>query len=180
MEVSTFLRLPPEMCLELWRHLLPGGPKVEQAAFLFCRGSKSGRAVYFDVIEPRYLRPSEFAVQAGDYIELTDETRIDVIKQAHRLEACLVEIHSHPGPYPAAFSTSDKIGLHETVPHMQWRLNNRPYVALVVAPTGYDGLVFFRGPDTPVALTGIQFTENLLTPTNISLESWNGQRRNAI
>ena len=81
-----------------------------------------------------------------DYFELTDEARIGLIKRAHVLQASLAEFHSHLSPWPAAFSLSDRMGLKETVPHMRWRLKRRPYLAVVVAPSGFDALVWSRDP----------------------------------
>ncbi|MFQ5807933.1 MAG: hypothetical protein ACE5I3_15925, partial [Phycisphaerae bacterium] len=52
--------------------------------------------------------------------------------EAHDRDACLVELHSHTSPWPAAFSVSDMIGFRDFVPHILWRLR-RPYGAVVVA-----------------------------------------------
>ena len=47
------------------------------------------------------------------------------------------------------------MGLLETVPHMFWRLDNRPYVAIVVARSGFDALVWTRDAQKPVPLSGL-------------------------
>ena len=127
---------------QLWSHLLPDNISHEQAAFLFCRAGQDGNGVVFEVLDAAYLEPRDFAAQHSDYIELTDEARIGLIKRAHQMEAALAEFHSHPGPWPAAFSPSDRMGLKATVPHMRWRLKRRPYLAVVVAPSGFDALVW--------------------------------------
>lgn len=156
----------------LWSHLLPDDTKREQAAFLFCRTSPSGDGVAFEAVDYTFLGESDFAAQYADYIELTDETRISLIKRAHALGASLAELHSHPGPWPAAFSLSDRMGLKETVPHMRWRLKKRPYLAIVVAPSGFDALVWSRDAGIPEPLAAIDVGGRLMTPTNASLEGW--------
>jgi hypothetical protein len=127
-------------------HLLPRMSRQEQGAFLFCHHSVSpaGDKV-FDCEYWQALRPEDYEIQAGDYLELGDAARARLIKEAHDRKLCLVESHSHPGPYPAAFSYSDLAGLDEFVPHVRWRLHGRPYAALVFARAGFDGLAWTDG-----------------------------------
>ena len=81
-------------------------------------------------------------------------------------------MHSHPYPVPAAFSIADRIGLMETVPQMWWRLKARPYFAIVVAPSGFDALVWLDNPEVPGPLEAIIAGEQRLLPTNRSLGGW--------
>jgi len=156
----------------LMAHLLPPASCREEAAFLFVKPCETGRQIAFEVIENEKLEPADFKSQLGDYLELTDEVRARLIKRAHDLGASLVELHSHPDPYPAAFSLADRIGLQETVPHMWWRLKKRPYFAIVVADDGFDALVWLDNPKIPQGLGGILAGDRLLRPTNNSLEGW--------
>ncbi len=144
----------------LRRHLLRT-PRCEQGAFLFCRHSLSGGGGHiFDCEDWSALKRADYEVQAGDYLELTDAARARLIKQAHDRGLCLVESHSHPGPYPAAFSYSDLTGLDEFVPHVRWRLRGRPYAALVFAQSGFDGLAWTdRAGTLPQQVAAIE-TEN--------------------
>ena len=167
------LYLTAELHAALLAHLLPEENRQEQAAFLFCR--HDGDAA-LEVIETAFLQPADFAAQYGDYIELTDACRIGLIKRAHALGAALAEFHSHPGPWPAAFSLSDRRGLRETVPHMRWRLPGRPYLAVVVAPTGLDALFWPDGAKLPEPLAGIRAGAALHLPANASLEGWDDDR----
>lgn len=154
----------------LRRHLLRT-PRCEQGAFLFCRHSVSGGANHVFACEDwSPLKRSDFEVQAGDYLELTDAARAGLIKQAHDRGLCLVESHSHPGPYPAAFSCSDLTGLDEFVPHVRWRLRGRPYAALVFAQSGFDGLAWADGADTlPQQLVAIETEKARLAATGLTL-----------
>lgn len=173
--MANVLKLSEDLQGRLWSHLLPEKTMREQAAFLFCRTVAENGGLVFEVVDQNFLGPSDFAAQHSDYFELTDESRIGLIKRAHVLGASLAEFHSHPGPWPAAFSLPDRIGLKETVPHMRWRLKKRPYLAVVVAPSGFDALVWSRDPRIPESLAGIDVDGALMTPTNASLEGWNDE-----
>jgi len=171
--MRTQLRIDAAGYRDLMTHLLPRKENGrEQAAFLFARAGGSTDETVFDVIETRKLQAADFAVQGSDYIELADEARAGLIKQAHDLGASLVEIHSHLGPWPAAFSFSDRAGLRETVPEMWWRLDHRPYLALVVTRTEFDALVWLDNPSVPQSLDFWQAGSRRLTPANNSLGGW--------
>jgi hypothetical protein len=152
----------------LRRHLLRT-PRCEQGAFLFCRHSVSGAEHVFACEGWSPLERSDFEVQAGDYLELTDAARARIIKQAHDRGLCLVESHSHPGPYPAAFSWSDLTGLGEFVPHVRWRLRGRPYAALVFAQSGFDGLGWTEAGSAPQQVLAIETEKGRLAATGLTL-----------
>lgn len=168
----NILRLSGADRSRLREHLLPEENANEQAAFLFCETEQINGGLVFDAVDIALLGPADFAAQYGDYIELSDEARIGLIKRAHSSGTSLAEFHSHPGPWPAAFSPSDRIGLKDTVPHMRWRLPQRPYLAIVVAPDGFDALVWPHEGDAPEPLAGIETGGAMMVPTNNSLEGW--------
>jgi len=170
--MNTILRLPPGLLEQLTAHLLPSGSLKEEAAFLCVAEERDDGRALFDVRHVELLSPEDFDHQAGNFLELADDTRARLIKCAHDLQCSLVEIHSHPGPYQAAFSVADRVGLTETVPHMWWRLKARPYIALVFAPSGFDALVWIDNPKVPVPLNALIAGDRLLKPTNRSLGGW--------
>jgi hypothetical protein len=91
-----------------------------------------------------------YALQTPVHVELTDETRAEMIQWATLERMSLVEIHSHGGPYTAAFSPSDCWGFDDWVPHLWWRLQARPYAALVVsADRTFDGWAWIDDPRMP-------------------------------
>ena len=167
--MKTILTIPGKQYDTVIAHLLPRQSSLEEAAFLFVIAVHGDGVVKFDVQAVELLSRNDFEAQETDYLELLDETRARLIKRAHDLGTCLVEMHSHPGPFPAAFSIADRIGLNETVPHMWWRLSKRPYLAVVVARGGFDALVWLDGPKTPRALDALVAGHRLLKPTNLSL-----------
>lgn len=170
--MKIFLNLEPDRHDGLMTHLLPPGEEREQAAFLFVQEANIDGQIGFEVLDTHLIDRAEFAAQHSDYLELSNAARIRLIKKAHTLSSSIVELHSHPGPWPAAFSLSDRAGLKETVPHMWWRLKGRPYLAIVVAPSGFDALVWLDNPRVPRALDGLVVGTTVLRPTNNSLGGW--------
>ena len=165
------LKLPDGMYEDLLDHLLPRDSSYEQAAFLFAVPQRTEDAVVLNTVDSAKLVTADFAVQAVDYLELADSTRARLIKRAHDLDASLVEMHSHPGPWNAGFSRSDLLGLSETVPHMWWRLKKRPYAAIVVAPSGFDAMVWLDSPELPRALDCLAAGSRMLRPTNVTIRN---------
>ena len=129
-------------------------------------------ALVFSVLDCHLAGAADLADPSQGYLELADEARAGLIKRAHDLGASLIEMHSHPGPWPAAFSLTDRVGLRETVPHMWWRLKGKPYVALVVAHSGFDALVWLDDRRVPRPLDGLLVGDEQFSPTNNSLEGW--------
>ena len=170
--MKSYLAIEGVAFQSLMAHLLPRNVRQEQAAFVFAHTERTVRKICFEVTETRLLGPDDFTSQEDDYLAMTDSTRAGLIKQAHDMAASLIEMHSHLGPWPAAFSLADIEGLKETVPHMWWRLDRRPYMALVFARSGFDALVWTDNLTVPQALDGLVVDGQTLTPTNASLWGW--------
>lgn len=154
---------------ELVAHLLPVDAATEHGAFLFARKIPDADGEHLEVVHLRTLAAEDFTCQAADYLELADETRAALIKEAHDRNAVLVETHSHLGPLPAAFSDTDHGGFADTVPHMHWRLPNRPYLALVFTQQDFDALVWPYKASAPQALQALRVAGSDHRPTNLSL-----------
>lgn len=135
----------------LRNHLL--GAREEQAAFLLAE-HRTGTRHELRLLEMWAVPDEEFEHRGPYHLSLSDEVRPKVIKWAWDRGACLVEAHSHTDG-PAAFSPSDIAGLSEFLPHVWWRLGGRPYAALVLAPGGFDGLAWIRGPSHPFRVRGV-------------------------
>lgn len=170
--MKTTLHFPPGVYEELLSHLLPPPPRVEEAVFVFVLTKHLPGETRFEFLEAEKLSAKDFEVQHEIYLELTDEARQRLIKRAHDLKASVIEMHSHTGNWPAEFSSSDRSGLKETVPHMWWRLPKRPYGAIVVADGTFDALVWVSNPDTPETLDALVAGNRVLRPTNNSIEAW--------
>jgi hypothetical protein len=170
--MKTVLRLDPGLYARILAHLFPPEGESEEAIFLCVSPQSTAEQMTFEVVDTYFAVPGDFASREADYLELTDEARIHLIKLAHQHGAALVEIHSHLGRYRAAFSPSDRAGLRETVTHMRWRLKNRPYLALVFARRSFDALVWLDDPVVPRPLDAMLVGGKKLRPTNRSLGGW--------
>lgn len=170
---QILLKIPKTIQTNIWAHLLPKRFAVEEAAFLFVRRESEDKAEFFSYVDWIPVPPKGFLSRSAFHFELTDEIRAVVIKRAHDLGTSLVEFHSHKGRRPAEFSASDLLGFREFVPHVWWRLKGRPYAAVVLSRSGFDGLVWSTGPDTPRRLNGVVVGKSVLTPTRLtSLHGW--------
>ncbi len=103
---------------------------------------------------------------------MEDATRARLIKRAHDVRASLVEVHSHVGPWRAAFSFSDIRGLKETVPNMWWRLKGRPYASIVISAVSVDALAWIETAERAVPLDEIHSGAEVIHPTHSALEEW--------
>lgn len=148
----TSLSVPVSVYDDLIAHL--ASSRMEQVAFLF--SDPPGTAPQLRVREIYRVPRQGFLIQSDRHVSLTDDVRAKVIKRAHDLDGCLVEVHSHGGGAPVCFSGSDLRGFEQWVPHVRWRLRRRTYVALVFAGEAFDALVW-EGPDNhPSRLTALE------------------------
>jgi hypothetical protein len=147
--------------------------RTEQAAFLFMTPERSGKLVRLSVQDTYLVREEDLVGAHEFYLELTDEAKARIIKKAWDTKTCLAEIHSHHEILGRArFSLSDLSGLQEFVPHVWWRLEGGPYLALVFNKEGFDGLVWKQNPHIPTSLSGIRVGHGvILKPTNITINS---------
>ena len=156
----------------VWRHLLPRRQVFEQAGFLFAVVSGDGDDAVLTCKQFVPLTGPDFSYQSSYHIEVGSEALERAIKCGHDTGMAIVEIHSHLGQWPAKFSGSDYCGFREWVPHVRWRLKGRPYGALVVTNTGYDGL--FWQADEPGRIHELRVgRRRVLIPTALSpLSMW--------
>ncbi len=168
----TSLEIPPKAYSGLVNHLLPSKPKSEEAAFVFCSPVQSGRDVRFTFVESYVVPPSDFRYRSLFGLELSDCCRARVIKRAHDLNTSLLELHSHPLAELVRFSPSDRSGFEEFVPHVWWRLKQRPYAAIVMGRTGFDSLSWLSDPMRPDGVLEVQIGEHRLMPTGLTYKHW--------
>lgn len=169
--MQFFIDLTEKQHGVIWKHLLPEGVTRESAAFIFAAFHEAKQSLVLKAQDYFLVEQDGFKAQYDDYIELSDETRVAIIKKAHQTNTALIELHSHPfnSPRAAAFSLADMNGFKETVPHMWWRLPARPYAAIVVSPCGFDSLVWLTNPHSPQCLTALRVDSELHKPTSMTL-----------
>jgi hypothetical protein len=146
---------------------------VEQVAFLFTEpyaGDQRLRVRHLHLISG-----DEFSHQSGYHVELADEVRPTLIKRAWDEDACLIEAHSHLQG-PARFSWSDMAGFEDWVRHIKWRLQGRPYAALVIAADGFDALVW--DDEEPASIDALEVVPGRhLEPTGYTLQPSKEKKR---
>lgn len=169
--MSVSISMQGDTFAEIQRHLFPKGDRREQGGFLFSRFDEGKQE--FVVIEWLSLTGSDYAFQERDYLELSDSTRASLIKKAHDMQASLIEIHCHPGQFKVAFSLADWMGFHEFVPHIRWRLANRPYAALVFGHECVDGFAWVGEQKLPVNVKGINTGKAFHATTGNSMNALN-------
>jgi hypothetical protein len=164
--MSASLSFPADIYGELLSHL--EDTEVEKVAFLFTEPPSATDPLR--VLELYKVPPESFEIQSAYHVTLADDVRGHVIGRTWELGGCLVEVHSHGGGNPPAFSRSDLFGFEEWIPHVRWRLRGRTYVALVFAGTSFDALVWEEGREAPGPLDGIfvDGRERMLSPTSIT------------
>jgi hypothetical protein len=162
------ITLPEHMLRAVQAHLFQPGVREEQGGFLLCTVPAGDPPYRFAAVDWVPLHRRDYVIQATDYLELTDEARIRIIKVAHDTNTALVEVHCHPGNYPACFSHADIAGLDEFVPHIRWRLKGKPYGALVFAQRSVDGLAWFGTSKAAMSIECIAFGTQRLQTTGLT------------
>ena len=166
--MGNVLQIGTDLHQRLEDHLLRD--RQEQVAFAFAEAALTDDGVSFDARDLYLVEPTQLAVQHAYHVSLTDEVQAAVIKLAWERRLALVELHSHTSArWPAEFSHSDLAGLADFVPHVRWRLQRQPYLAIVVTPSGFDALVW--RDDAPEPLEAIQVGDRRLIPTGLTIEA---------
>jgi hypothetical protein len=171
---AAFLQIPRTAYSRLLKHLLPRRPRSEEAAFVFCRVLATNSEVQFQFLDLYPVPAGDFEYKSMFGIVLNDLCRAKVIKRAHDLNASLLELHSHPKASTAEFSPSDRSGFAEFVPHVWWRLKQRPYAAIVVSPAGFDSLFWITNATRPDGVLQVNVGERRLIPTGRTFEVYEG------
>src|ERR671925_1507200 len=121
--------------------------RAEQVGFFLAEARPEERV--FALREWRPVPPEGLEHQSDVHVSLTDKMRSEVIKWAWDSGLSLVEAHSHGKWGPAKFSSSDRWGFNEWVPHLWWRLQRRPYAAIVTADQTFDAIAWIGGARAP-------------------------------
>lgn len=153
-------------------HLVRVRPNAEEAGFAYVRPLDG--ECRFEILLWEPVPDHGFAYKSLYGLELTDEYRARVIKKAHDLDAALMEFHSHPIANSAAFSGSDRFGFRDFVPHVRWRLKQKPYLAAVFAARGFDSLWWMSSSSIPDGVVTLSVDGRTVPPSATTLRSWKG------
>lgn len=161
---NTRLNIDHKVMGDILLNLLQDSKK-EYASFIFANPLETAVAIDFNFKSWYKLGPEDYSEHSRYILKLSDNIRPKIIKRAFDLKCSIIEIHTHIGDNPAGFSLADFIGFSEFVPHVRWRLNNRPYAAIVFSKRDFDGIVWAGDSKEPFQLAEIK-TEKLILRTN--------------
>jgi hypothetical protein len=163
--VTTVIAAPPDLYEEFRRDF---DGRIEHVGFFLADFDQMLRSLL--LTEWRVIPPDGYEFQSDFHVSLKDEVRAEIIKWAWDAGASLVEVHSHGGKYPASFSPSDLWGLEEWVPHLWWRLRERPYAAIVTASETLDGLAWIDDPEAAEQVDRLEIGDASIPATRLTLE----------
>lgn len=134
--------VPNHLYTTLMSHLFQGD--IEQGAFLLAQVEKRPSLFQLTTFGLILIPPTGWKIQSAYHLEMSETERTRIMKEARDKSCSLVECHSHPGTGNfAELSYSDHIGLKEFVPYVRWKLDGRPYGALVWGESSFDGRVWY-------------------------------------
>lgn len=154
---STII-IPFDTVYALRRHFFQN--ELEQGAFLFSRPER-GDAELRLVVEDSYLVPPRgWEVQMEVYLQMRDSERAKIMKLARDRDLAAIDCHSHPNSGENVwFSPSDIAGITEFAQYAKWKLDGRPFAAMVWGEKSVDAVMWqaeFAGaePVTEVQIIG--------------------------
>lgn len=159
--------IPVELEQTLRAHLFQS--HLEQGAFLFARVSEGEDELCFEVQDAYLVPPEGWQVQHEVYLEMTDAERGKVMKLARRRGLAVIDCHSHPGSSSDVwFSPSDRSGISDFAVYAKWKLDGKPYAAMVWGEESVDGVVWHGDFVEPQQVDEVRIagpTPQVWTPT---------------
>lgn len=146
---------------------------VEQGAFLFANYTQSGNSLHLRVCDIYPVPSTAWLVQSTHYLEMRDDERAKIMKMARDRDAALVECHSHPhSGSQVQFSPSDIKGLDEFSQYAHWKLDGKPYAALVFGEISVAGKLWHGDFSTGYAVEHIAIESGGAVPTPTKRRGW--------
>lgn len=135
------IEIPGELEKTLQDHLFQN--ELEQGAFLFASVTESRRRLSLEVVDIYLVPPEGWAVQMDLYLEMRDEERARIMKMARSKDLAVIDCHSHPTSGDNVwFSPSDKSGITEFAGYANWKLDGKPYIAMVWGESSVDAVIW--------------------------------------
>jgi hypothetical protein len=135
------IHLPDDMKSVLKKHLFQND--LEQAAFLFSQYEETAGSIIFRPVEMYAVPPQAWDVQLDVYLQMSDSERAKILKMARDKGLALIDCHSHPHSYGDVwFSPSDVAGITEFAAYVKWKLNAKPFAAIVWGEQSVDSVAW--------------------------------------
>ncbi|MHB8732283.1 MAG: hypothetical protein ACYDAB_10905 [bacterium] len=117
---------------------------LEQGAFLFGRPIESADVLRLEVADVYLVPPEGWETQHDVYLEMTDAERAQIMKLARDGRFAIADCHSHPASGDDVwFSPSDRRGITEFAAYAKWKLDGRPYTAMVWGEASLDAVAWY-------------------------------------
>lgn len=134
--------LPFDLGQQLSGHLLQGD--LEQGAFLFATSTFLDDDLILTADRVYRVPPDGWEVQTQDYLQLKDTERAKIMKFARDGGYALIDCHSHPASdSDVTFSCSDRSGITEFAAYAKWKLDGKPYIAMVWGESSVDAVAWY-------------------------------------
>jgi hypothetical protein len=177
--MNASIVIPSAIAESLRRHLFQND--LEQGAFLFARAGQSADGLSL-VVEDSYLVPtSGWEVQMEVYLQMKDSERAKIMQLARTKDLCAIDCHSHPhAEGDVWFSPSDIAGITEFADYAKWKLDGRPFAAIVCGETSVDAVVWIPDIAWPTTARDIRIEgarPQTLYPTNSWFQRPRGKHR---
>lgn len=131
--------------------------EIEQGAFLFARIAESPEELSLTVVDHCLIPGAAWEEQSQHYIELKDSERAAIMKRARDGNFAAIECHSHPGSGKRVwFSPSDCIGIAEFALYGKWKLDGKPYAAMVWGESSLDAVIWNGDFAAPMQVDEVQ------------------------
>lgn len=116
---------------------------LEQAAFLFATEHIGDESLEL-VVEDIYLVPEDgWDDQRSLYLQMKDTERAKIMNIARVSKYCVIDCHSHPKSKDKVwFSISDVSGTKDFASYAKWKLDGRPFAAVVVGESSLDAMIW--------------------------------------
>src|SRR5262245_24501650 len=140
--MNNTIVIPSGIAGALRSHLF--GNDLEQGAFLFAEAKADDSGVLQLTVEDLYLVPSRgWEVQMEGYLEMKDSERAKIMKLAREKSLCAIDCHSHPRAGDDVwFSPSDVAGISEFAQYAKWKLDGKPFAAMVWGEESVDAVLW--------------------------------------
>ena len=140
--MRTTVRIPGTIADAMRRHLFKD--TVEQAAFLFTTATVTETECLIVTHDVYLVPPEGWDVQHEVYLEMSDAERAKIMKMARDRGMGVVDCHSHPrSGRGVQFSPSDLAHLPDFAAYAKWKLEGKPFAALVWGEESVDGRIWF-------------------------------------
>lgn len=140
--MKYFITIPQAIWVPLRRHLFHRN-KLEQGAFLFARATRDKDTIRLDVMDFYLIPPKGWEVQLEFHLEMKDTERAKLMKFAQDGDYAIIDCHSHPHSGGGVeFSSSDRIGIAEFAGYAKWKLDGKPFTALVWGESSVDAVAW--------------------------------------